>query len=85
MGSRDGTVRRHQGQLGFRGNWVSDTFLFSHIGVSELNQWPNSWGPKILLGLQLGDGCNKKIKKITISNWTRLACRYKIYGDFVKR
>jgi hypothetical protein len=35
-----------------------------------------------LLGLQLGDGCNKQIKKITISNRTLLAFRYKLYGDF---
>ena len=35
-----------------------------------------------LLGLQLGDGCNKKIKKITIFKRTLLAFRYKLYGDF---
>ena len=56
-----------------------------HIGVNELNRWPNSWGQKIILGLQLGDGCNKKIKEITISKRTLLASRYKLYGDFEER
>ena len=56
-----------------------------HIGVSELNRWLNSWGQKVVLGLQLGDGCNKKIKDITISQRTLLAFRYKLYGDFEKR
>lgn len=44
-----------------------------HIGVSELNCWSNSWGQKIVLGLQLGNGCNEKVKKITISQLTLLA------------
>ena len=37
---------------------------------------------EFLLGLQQGDVCNKKIKKITISKRTLLAFRYKLYGDF---
>ena len=37
-----------------------------------------------LLGWQLGDGCNIKIKKVTIFKRTLRAFRYKLYRDFEK-
>ena len=50
--------------------------LDAQVSTSPIGRMP--------LGLQLGDGGNEKIKKITISIRTHLAFRYKIYGDFEK-